>query len=104
METVHSGAASEQFRVLNVLNMFENGDFGPTDMSPTKMRVLPLMCRTVLKIRELNRKLLDQFEEKQERIEALERKVNFLSNVGTLPRCHNCIDAECDSCAPDPTT
>ena len=49
----------EQERVLNVLGMFERGEMH-TEGKP--MRVLPLMCKTVLSIRKLNRLLLDKIK------------------------------------------
>ena len=59
---VHTGAASEQTRVLNFLQMYENGSLGDTDTPATTMRALPLMCKTVLDIRRLNSKLLTKLE------------------------------------------
>ena len=61
--TVHSGVATEQVRVLNFLQMFENGAMGDTTQGTT-MRALPLMCKAVLDIRKLNRKLLNQLKER----------------------------------------
>ncbi len=56
-----TGAATEQVRVLNFLQMFENGAMGDVTQATT-MRALPLMCKTVLDIRKLNRKLINQLE------------------------------------------
>lgn len=60
--SVHSGAAPEQERVLNVLQMYENGALCEPGTSPKSMRVLPLLCKTVLDIRNLNRKLIDKLD------------------------------------------
>ena len=49
----------EQERILNVLGMYERGELH-TEGKP--MRVLPLMCKTVLSIRKLNRLLLDKIK------------------------------------------
>lgn len=87
MEKVQSGGVPEQVRVLNVLNMFENGDMGDPKANPRTMRVLPLMCKTVLDIRRLNRKLLD-------RNKLLERKVEWLAKNN----CPGCLDGICDDC------
>ena len=87
MEKMLSGGVPEQMRVLNVLNMFENGDMGDPQANPRTMRVLPLMCKTVLDIRKLNRKLLD-------RNSLLERKVKWLAKHN----CPGCAEKSCENC------
>ena len=49
----------ERIRILNVLGMYERGELSTEGMP---MRVLPLMCKTVLSIRKLNRLLLDKIK------------------------------------------
>ncbi len=61
--SVHTGAATEQIRVLNFLQMYKNGALGDTTHSPT-MRALPLMCKTVLDARKLNRSFINQLRER----------------------------------------
>jgi len=62
--TITSGMLPEQTRVLNTLNMFTSGALGDPNEPGGRMRVLPLMCKTVLAIRKLNRKLIDQLAER----------------------------------------
>ena len=51
---------NEQTRVLNLLQMYENGALSTPG---ERLRALPLMCKTVGDIRKLNRKLLNQLRE-----------------------------------------
>ena len=65
--TVVNGAISvpaidERARVLNVLQMYENGALKGSDSS--RPPVLALMCKTVLDIRRLNRNILDRLKER----------------------------------------
>lgn len=54
----------ERVRVLNALQMFENGGMGDAVGTDGRMRLLPLMCKTVIEIRKLNKKLLEQLKER----------------------------------------
>ena len=67
MNNVHTGATTdagtEQFRILNFLQMFENGAMGDVTQ-PATMRALPLMCKAVVDIRKLNRKFINQLRDR----------------------------------------
>ena len=61
-----SNPEAERVRVLNLLQMYENGALNNPG---ERLSALALMCKTVVDIRKLNRKLLARFGWKQIRAE-----------------------------------
>ena len=59
--TINLAPIDERTRVLNVLQMYENGSL---HNEGERIPVLALMCKTVLDIRRLNRKFVDKINER----------------------------------------
>jgi hypothetical protein len=54
----------ERVRILNALGMYEGGGMSQQVGPDGRMRLLPLLCKTILSIRKLNRKLIERLEER----------------------------------------
>ena len=52
----------ERVRVLNLIQMYENGSLTPVPGQP--LRVAALLCKTVVNIRKINRSFINQLRER----------------------------------------
>ena len=62
MDAIQIPDVDERVRVLNLLQMYESGSLMPVKGQP--LRVAPLLCKTIINIRKMNRSFISQLQER----------------------------------------